>query len=477
MCGAAGSRQKTLSRFIVVPDAAFGFQTVCGTQAVQFNDSSTAASSSISGWLWDFGDGQYATVTNPKHSYEIAGEYRVKLKIISSGICPREDTISALVMVKPKSPARLFLGIDTAICSQTFILHAGAGFKDYRWQDGSSDSIFVVTQPGKYFVYTNDYCGRFFSDTILIRQSSAVSIFLGNDTSICRNQPYILDAGNGFVNYLWNTGETYRYKKVDTAGVFWIHANNGFGCISTDTIEIIDAFAAPVISLNKNTTLCFNQNNLLNAGGGYSSYLWQDGGRDSIFKVIRPGFYKVTVGNAHHCYSSDSVQVTKVSAAPDNFLNSDSAVCSDEGLLIVPTKVFAQYLWSDGTLNDRLLITPPAVAWLKVMDQNNCWGIDTIKIFARDCSTYFNVPNSFTPNHDGLNDLFKPIISGRIEAYEFSVYNMYGQLIFSSHDMQAGWDGRFKGLLQNQTVFIWYCKYKAKGATAQFSKGTVLVLR
>ena len=376
-----------------------------------------------------------------------------------------------------KTPASIQLGDDTTICfGSSLRLKAGIGFKNYQWQNNSTDSVFNATLPGYYWVTAHDYCGNVFTDTILVNTNNPAPINLGNDTSICNNTSLVLNAGPG-VNYLWNTGNTNLFQSVNVAGIYSVIVTNQFGCKARDTIRIVEMFAAPVVTLDKKPILCLNQNNILNAGSGYISYLWQNGNTDSLMTVTTTGWYKIKVEDAHHCFASDSVYITKLVSMPRNFLGKDSAICSDENILLIPDQIFNKYLWSNGSTASSIMAMPPANIWLKATDENGCEAIDTIKIFTKDCSTHIFIPNAFTPNADGKNDLFKPIISGRIEYYNLSVYSRYGQLIFYSSSINKGWDGSYKSAIQNQGTFVWLLVYKAKKEEQQKMKGTVLLLR
>ena len=386
-----------------------------------------------------------------------------------------KDSIKINVLISPET---INLGNDTTLCTgNQLILNAKSGFRNYLWQNNAVDSNFTVTQPGTYFVTASDYCNTIFSDTIHITYNQASAITLGNDTSICNNKPIVLNAGPNFISYLWNTGETTPFITVNNTGNYWVTATNNYGCQSKDTLKIIAVSPSPALLLKKQTTLCLNQNNTLNVGSGYTSYLWQNGATDSSIVVTRPGVYTITVSNNYNCFASDSVKIVKIALPPGNFLDSALAICSDDTISIIPHTIFKEYLWSTGSTNNILSIHQPGKYWLMVKDKNSCTGTDTISIFLKDCSPHFYIPNAFTPNSDGRNDTFKPIVSGRIEEYEFKIYNRYGQLVFSTQSSTIGWDGTVKSTTQNSGVFAWHCRYKIKNEAVKFIKGTVLLIR
>lgn len=100
----------------------------------------------------------------------------------------------------------------------------------------------------------------------------------------------------------------------------------------------------------------------------------------------------------------------------------------------------------------------------------------------RDTSTVvkpvrFAMPNSFSPNGDGVNDLFKPVITGSIAQYELRIFNRWGQLVFISKDPLLGWDGKQKGQWLSAGVYLWLCRYQGAIGVSKEDRGTVLLIR
>lgn len=89
----------------------------------------------------------------------------------------------------------------------------------------------------------------------------------------------------------------------------------------------------------------------------------------------------------------------------------------------------------------------------------------------------FKVPNSFSPNGDGRNDLFKPVITGTIAQYELIIYNRWGQSVFTTKDPLLGWDGKQKGQWLSSGVYLWVCRYRGAVGVSKEERGTVLLLR
>jgi gliding motility-associated-like protein len=99
----------------------------------------------------------------------------------------------------------------------------------------------------------------------------------------------------------------------------------------------------------------------------------------------------------------------------------------------------------------------------------------TVRIFVVKPTIF--VPTAFTPNNDGLNDVVRPICVGIKEIKFFSVYNRWGQLVFTTTIDRAGWDGRIDGRLQNSGVFVWMVSAVDYQGNKIFLKGTVALIR
>jgi len=95
----------------------------------------------------------------------------------------------------------------------------------------------------------------------------------------------------------------------------------------------------------------------------------------------------------------------------------------------------------------------------------------------KECMKGIYVPTAFSPNLDGKNDIFRPLLFGNIIAFEWSVYNRYGQIIFTANDRLKGWDGTFKGAAQNAGSFVWVCRYQFSGESVQVKTGSVVLIR
>jgi gliding motility-associated-like protein len=293
---------------------------------------------------------------------------------------------------------------------------------------------------------------------------------------ICQGQKVLLDAGPGFINYQWSTGETTQQIYVTQQDSYFVAAKNSNNCISLDSFSVVKVNALPVINLDKNASLCSGDSRVLEAGKAVN-YLWQDGSTKSTLTVTSIGKYWVRVTNTAGCVGSDTTEIRNILSIPADFIEHDTAICEGMDLTLMPARQFANYLWSTGGTSAAINITTPGQYWLKVTDANGCQEKEYINVTSKYCVSALYVPNAFTPNNDGRNDIFKATLYGAINKFHFLIYNRFGEKVFETDDIDKGWDGWFKNVPQNTGVFAWYCEYQLKNGPIQIQKGIVTLMR
>lgn len=182
------------------------------------------------------------------------------------------------------------------------------------------------------------------------------------------------------------------------------------------------------------------------------------------------------VTNRNALSNSISISVDP-SLAPSGFLPEDTAKCDYGNLELIPVVSFSTYLWSNNAVTPTLDVSDPGTYWLQVTTADGCLGKDTIIVTSKECLKGFYLPTGFTPNGDGKNDILRPFIGGRVVQYQLTILNRWGHVVFQSKDPAQGWDGRFKGLIQHNDVFVWTCTYQLSGEVVKFEKGTVVIIR
>jgi gliding motility-associated-like protein len=423
--------------------------TVCNNYPISFNNNSNGAVN----FIWDFGDGSpLSNLPNPTHIYAATGIYTVTLIAIDSTKCNFADTsqVDVTVILEPISN----LGNDTIICGLANIpINAGNASYSYTWNTGETTPLIIASQPGDYIVNINNgYCTL--QDTMNITMVTIPPV--GNDTSVCKNETIILDAGNPGCTYYWSTGETTQTITANFSGTYWVIASAG-NCSEIDSVNI-NFLPLPQFDLGLDTIICPGDVLQLDAGGNFSSgntYQWSSGSTNQIIQVSEEGIYWAQAERAG-CSYNDSI---KIEFYQQPFLGIDTVLCSHNKFRLDLS--FADpggtYLWNTGATTSFLDVFYPGVYSVTLTYNKTCNLYDTIEVAAIEDDPPLFIPNSFTPNGDGLNDVFSP--AGNYESivdFYMAIYNRWGQLIFETRDKNSGWNG----ILDNETIQLGVYIYK-----------------
>ena len=132
------------------------------------------------------------------------------------------------------------------------------------------------------------------------------------------------------------------------------------------------------------------------------------------------------------------------------------------------------YLWQDGSKQPFFNISNDG--YYALTAANTC-GIltDSIKAIVSLCT--LNMPSAFTPNKDGINDIFRVKHPFPVSKFNMAIYNRWGQKIFESSDITRGWDGTLKGLPASMDTYIWIISLTDTEGKKQNAQGTVTLIR
>ena len=406
----------------------------CAPLTVQFNNQSTSGSH----YLWDFGNNDTTSlINNPVKTYTSPGIYLVHLYVVDSSKCNITDSTYSYITVNP-------------------VINAD-------------------------FNYTLSPCGN----TVQFTDSSY-------------SNP---------VQWTWNFGDTntgttqnpsHAYSTPGTYSVTLI-SNNTTNCPDTITIPVTIANFNPV-TINALQTICQNGQAQLSATGGIA-YSWVPAATLSSSTISNPvatpavtTTYSVTIttvnSNNDTCSSvlSTTVNVTSLAASqlitaanPDTIPKGGSSNLSSS--LSAPFTIN----WTPpASLNNPNSFNPVATPahtttyTAMVSDANGCtYLLDgvTVYVIANTCdeATVF-VPNTFTPNNDGKNDVLY-VRSSVVQELYFAIYNRWGQMVFETNDISKGWDGVYKDMKADPGVFGYYLKVKCNNGDESFRKGNITLIR
>jgi gliding motility-associated-like protein len=431
------------------------------------------AASGFTSYTWNTGStDEKITVTQPGPYY---------LDVVDACNNIKSDTIYITELHAPS----FSLGGDRNICSgDTIHLNAPSGFTNFVWRENNqvlpaTPGTLIVRpiQPTTYILNAKAQNSCVASDTLLIGVLNRAPLNLPPVQPFCEADSIKMSAPGGFISYFWSTQQSGASIYIKQSGAYYLEAVAANGCISRDTLIVPSLYALPTLMLPRVAGICETETLQLDAGL-HVSQVWQDGSTDRIFSVSAPGTYHVTVSNSWGCTSSDTMTITQLFRKPVGFLSPDTVICRTSTIRLSAKQNFASYNWSTGASSSSITIAQPGTYWLEVSDQNGCAEREYIQVRDTLChkeGIYF--PSAFTPNGDGKNDRFKPIVVGNLLKYEFSIYNRFGQRVFSTRHPDDGWDGTVKRAMQDSHNFVWTCTYQFEGGVIMQDKGNLLLLR
>ncbi len=479
----------------------------CRNIPIQFNDKTTADFGIVNNWKWNFGDNgsptNTSTLQNPTHTYTSINSYNVEFIVSTSVGCI--DTVYKTIDILEQPPLSV-LPKDTLICNIDTLQLNAVGSGSFLWSPNymidNINSATPLVSPDvttTYRVTLTDAFGCTGSDTVRVRVVDRVTQFAMPDTTICRTDPVVLRVTSDALRYVWteipaNNTLNNPFIKNPTAIPLVTTAYHVVGnigkCIAENDITVTP-IPYPAANAGPDNTICFGQSAQLNASGG-SIYSWTPAAFLTATNIpnpvsVRPSDnvrYIVTVRDVLGCPkpAKDTVFlfVAKIKA--------DAGPRDTSVVLGQPLQLFASgsinYAWTPTTWLDNPNIYNPIALprndiqyVVRVSNNAGCFALDSIRVRVFTIKPDLLVPNAFTPNGDGNNDIFKPIPIGMKTLDIFRVYNRWGQMVYSGTGNGSGWDGTFGGAKQDMATYVWHAEGVDYLNNKIKRKGSVVLIR
>lgn len=424
-----------------LPVANFATANACLGQNTAFIDMSVAGAGVLNAFLWNFGDGGMSAVQNPNHTYAMAGNYMVQLAVTNTFGCIGQ-IIQNVTVEDPKplyTCAPVCLGQPSLFVDQTVINGTAVANYDWDFNDGSPHSnlpnpshVFAI--PGNHFVTleitTPLGCTAQIQQTVVVHNLPQVQFIADKYDGcpvLCVNFTDKSTSTDPIVSWSWNI-DNYLYQTqhpthcFETSGFkdVQLTLTSNLGCVNTLTqIAYINVFATPSANFSYSPTEIYSKNpevQFTNLSSGAISYQW--------------GFDQLGTSTA------------------------------TDPIFLFPLDTAHIY-----------------TVCLEAMGDNGCPDTACKNIEVK--GTYeFLATNTFTPNNDGINDDFRPLVLGVDEQdFTYWIYNRWGQLIFTADSYYLLWDGKHQGKLVKEDVYVW--KVRARPVDSSEMKdyyGHVLVI-
>ena len=375
----------------------------------------------------------------------------VNTGIYSVNVALGDCQANAQVFIEVVTPFEAELPASATFCAgDSVLLLAAFGASNYQWQDGAVGNQYWASVPGTYTVSsTQDGCT--FNDDILVVEQPLPALSLGPDQVLCEGEELVLDGDVAGADYvIFNDSLTTPTLSVTQSGFYTAEAS-AQGCVARDTVEV-EFRPVPVFDLPEDTLLCPGE--VLSIPTGLTDILvtWSTGEVGTAIEVNQPDNY-VATSQISGCSHTDSMQVA-ISSPISIALDADYEVCLGDSIelsVLQGAEVYpCSYRWDDGNFQPVRLFNRSGVHAVEVA--NVCdTATHVLQVQQVVCGCQVYVPTAFTPNNDGNNDAWKPVLDCEPFSYKVVVWDRWGRPVFTSVDPEEVWYGQVEGTEGSKT--------------------------
>ncbi|MDG1332208.1 MAG: PKD domain-containing protein [Crocinitomicaceae bacterium] len=453
-------------------------QTVCEGTAVTLN----GAGANV--YVWDNGvvDGVSFVPPVGTQTYSVEGT--------DVNGCLNNDQVDITVNPLPNVNA----GPDQAVCDGVAVTLNGAGALNYVWNNGVTNGVSFIQIVGTitYTVTGTDANGCVNTDQVDVTVNPLPEVDAGSDQAVCDGTPITLFAA-GTQNLNWNNGviNGVPFNQGVVTVTYTVFDSFATGCSASDQVTV-------TVNPNPNVRaddviICAGDGAIL-SGEGADFYSWSDGVVDGVeFFPTVSGMYTVTGTNNFGCTSTGTAMVTvlELPIADFNILDFNlTTVTPGTGFDNLSSGAVA-YEWNFGDGSGISNEFEPYHEFpsagpgsyeivLTAFSADGCMDERVKYVYVTQDYTIY-VPNAFTPDANGVNETFKPVLEGFEEDdYTLYIFNRWGELVFESHDMNVGWDGKYSQLKEKvqDGVFTWKIEAGIKNSSdSKIFVGHVSILK
>lgn len=408
--------------------------SISGNNSICLNDTTTLTASGTGNYTWSTGETSATIeVTSPPQNISITSTN-------SCGTATASITINSLGTI----PTPTISG-TTGLCDGDSLLFVASGGDTYLWSGGFTNDSSYYNSAQTISLTATNVCGDSTISLTITSLGSAPLISVSGIDSICIGDTTTLTA-SGFTNYTWSTGETSTSINVTSPQNIFVYSSNACG-VDSAFIDIISLGNSPSISIIGTTGICVGDSTTLVAQGD-TSYTWSDGSISDSASFNSAGTIYVVTQNI--CGSDTAFAILSDESVIAQFSASDSIGTSPLTIDFSNSSINANsYSWffGDGQTSSE---TNPSHTYM----ESGQFTITLIAFNSFGCSDTttqtiqtlalpeIEIPNVFTPNGDGSNNLFI-VNSTQIKNIKGTISNRWGQTMFNWNDKNTGWDGYY----------------------------------
>jgi gliding motility-associated-like protein len=389
----------------------------------------------------------------------------VAVTVTDSNGCKADDEIH----ISKKDKPVIDLGEDGIYCTNNTITLSPTNETNdhtFLWNTGERSNTIDVENSGYYWVKVTNKDGCSSSDTIYVKLYPIPNVNLGEDVEYCEGDSVLIQLPNTYTSYLWSTGSTESSIYLSGSQKVSVTITDINGCSNSDTI-IISERTIPHPYLGNDTTLCNGATYILSTKEIYYKYNWNTGSNQRHINISLPGTYSVTVSDDIGCSNSASINI-RYDAGP-KITNIKTDVAS---IIVTATEGTPPYTYSVGGeiwQEDNVFKNyPPDYYLVFVKDKNHCTTERIVYL-----EEAIRIPDFFTPNGDGYNDVWEIEGLFNYTNAEVSVFDRFGKLLYQFNST-GNWNGMYNGRPLPSDTYWYVIEF---GNTTPPRKGSVTIKR
>ena len=420
-----------------------------------------------------------------------AGSYTVT--ITDANGCTQTQTANVLNTNGPNATMSQTNLLCNGQCTGTSSATATGGTSPYTysWSNGQTTFNATALCAANYTVIVTDATGCTTNQIVSIAQPPVLSATITSTGATCGSNngsaTVTANGGTGSYSYLWNpSGQTTSAATALGSGSYSVLVTDANGCTQTKTVTVtsMNTFS---VSVSSTQTGCTVNNGTATAnptnGTAPYTYLWNPSGQTtSVATALGSGSYTVIVTDANGCTQTQAVSVTQISGSTAVATATTFSITQGDNTQLNATGG-GTYSWSPVTGLSCTTCSSPTASpttttnyCVFVTDGNGCTDSACVTIHVEiPCEEIF-IPNAFSPNGDGHNEL-ECIRGSCIQTLSFTIFDRWGEKVFTTIDQNSCWDGTYKGKPEDTAVFVYYLEATFTNGEKINRKGNISLIR
>ncbi|MFN0082856.1 MAG: PKD domain-containing protein [Ferruginibacter sp.] len=488
--------------------------TRCTSGNVVFANT-TASNDIITGYEWSFGDGDTSTLFEPTHFYASTGLYYPQLIANTQSGCT--DTVISPVPIRVVKTPVISVSQSANGCvplTMNFngnLLNGDTASMNWQWVFNNGLALTGQNLPAQVFNTGAQYAFSLTATNSSGCMDTAYSNFeaypkpiinAGSDVLICQGTGQTVSATGG-ASYTWSPSAGLScincaspVATPDSSRDYTVTGMSALGCTNTDVVSVFIKYPFHMLG-GLPDTLCVGQASILTVSGA-ATYLWSPttglSASTDATVTATPSVttnYMVIGRDDKNCFSDTAYFPIKVHPLPTVAAGANKTINVGQTLTLTPTVSadvtsvkWSPTTWLVSSNLPSITVKPnyETQYTVKVENEGGCTASSAVTVFVLCDGANVFIPNTFSPNGDGANDVFYPRGTGLFTVKQARIFTRWGEEVFARYSFKAndasmGWDGTFKGQKFTADVYVYIIEIQCDNNSTLVYKGNVALIK